>query len=210
MRTICAFALVALVTTMMSAFGRLADAQSPTPSPATGPAQPGPLGRMPPSLLCTLAPDAPTRLACRNSVTATTPSLQDRLKKTVDPSTAFVSSSSLWVANNLATPETTTRFLRGVTGSQSLAQKIAPAAMRISKSLPARAGLAVAILASGGVALYEGLFSDDAAAAGKPGRDASSKPVEMRLICVFEKDGTFRGSLPASATVPNPAAKQSP
>lgn len=115
----------------------------------------------------------------------------ESLRNSIDPKTAVVSSSSLWAANNLATQETAARFLQGVTGSQSLAQKIAPTAMRISKSLPARAGLAVAVLASGGVALYEGLFGDDGTAAGNA---PANKPVEMRLIGTFDRNGIFQSA----------------
>jgi hypothetical protein len=210
MRPLCALAMIALLVGAASTSDRPARSQTAPQKPYAQRPPAGASGQISPSLLCSISPDAPARLVCTHRLTPPPPSLEERLKRTVSPSTAFVSTSSLWVANNLATPETATRFLQGVTGNPTLAQKIAPTALRISKSLPARAGLAVAILASGGIALYEGLFSDDANAASTPGAPAPSKPVEVRLLGVFDQNGTFRSGAPAQANVSKPSRSPLP
>lgn len=136
----------------------------------------------------------------------------------VDPNTVFLSTSGAWMANNLATRKTTTRFLQGVTGDAKLARRLAPTALKISRSLPARAGLAVAVLASGGLALYEGgaaiyesLLGGDDKPSSAP-TSAPRKPVEMRYIGYIDATGTFRpapGSLLDRAK-PNPTSPRSP
>jgi hypothetical protein len=193
MRPVCIVAAIALMLLAVLGFGHVASAQTTSPPPAPPPSTVRPLVTPSESLLCALSATQPMRLHCNQTGLGLQrqPSLAERVRKQVDSKSVLVSSSSLWVANNLATKDSTTKFLRGVTGSDSLARKIAPTAMRISKSLPARAGLAVAVLASGGIALYEGLFGDDPApAASAPG----GKPVEMRFIGVIDPSGQFRAT----------------
>jgi len=76
-------------------------------------------------------------------------------KPFVQADAAFATLFSIHTANNLATKDTATKFLRGITGSPSMAQKVAPTFLRITKSLPARYGLAAAMLGSGAIAIYE-------------------------------------------------------
>ncbi len=83
------------------------------------------------------------------------PSMFPPGKRPVEPMSVFATSFSLHTANNLATRDSTAKFLRGVTGSPNVARKVTPTFMKISKSLPTRYGLGVAVLASGAIAVYE-------------------------------------------------------
>lgn len=105
-------------------------------------------------------------LRCTEVARATAP--ESIAKPMVKPESAFATSLSLHTANNLATKETTTKFLHGITGNKSLAQKAAPTFMRISKSLPVRYGLAAAVLGTGAIAIYGYLPGGDAKAATNP------------------------------------------
>ena len=109
-------------------------------------------------------------------------------KRLIQPETAFATSFSLHTANNLATKETTIKFLRGVTGNASLAQKVTPTFLRISKSLPARYGLAVAVLGTGAIAVYEHLPGGDAKATTKPPKGS----LTYVLVGKIDPSGTFR------------------
>jgi hypothetical protein len=96
------------------------------------------------------------------------------VKRPVEPMSVFATTFSLHTANNLATRDSTAKFLRGLTGSSKVARKVTPTFMRISKSLPARYGLGVAVLASGAIAVYE----------------MANGPIENSLTAPAAKPGT--------------------
>jgi hypothetical protein len=106
----------------------------------------------------------------------------------VQPDALFATSFSLHTANNLSTTESTIKFLRGVTGNTSLAQKVTPTLMRFSKAAPTRVGLAVAVLGTGALAVYERLAGDDDKAAAKPAEGSGT----YVFVGEIDQNGIFR------------------
>jgi hypothetical protein len=109
-------------------------------------------------------------------------------KPLIKSETTFATSFSLHTANNLATKETTAKFLQSVTGNQSLARKFTPTFMRISKSVPARYGLAAVVLGSGAIAVYERFYGDDDKTAAKP----SQGGLTYVLVGEVDRNGNYK------------------
>jgi hypothetical protein len=123
-------------------------------------------------------------------------------KRPVEPKTLFGTSLSLHMANNLATKDSTAKFLRSVTGNAKFANKAAPTLMQLSKSMPARYGLAFAVIGSGALVVYQYLGGDGGQAEAKPLARGSSYEVSssaFKKIGEVGADGVFRAA-PAAKT----------
>lgn len=145
-------------------------------------------------------------LRCRSQlgsaqIVCTESSLVSPSKRLVEPQTVFGTSLSLHMANNLATKTSTAKLLQSVTGNAKFANKAAPTLMQLSKSMPARYGLAIAVIGSGALVVYEYLGGDGGKAEAKPLARGSSYEVPssaFKKIGEVGADGVFR---------PAPAAK---
>jgi hypothetical protein len=134
-------------------------------------------------------------------IVCTESSLASPSKRLVEPQTVFGTSLSLHMANNLATKSSTAKLLQSVTGNAKFASKAAPTLMQLSKSMPARFGLAFAVVGSGALVVYEYLGGDGGQAQAKPLARGSSYEVPstaFKKIGEVGADGVFR---------PAPAAK---
>jgi hypothetical protein len=156
-------------------------------------------GRLSPDLTLRCRP----QLGSAQIVCTETP-LAGASKRLVEPQAVFGTSLSLHMANNLATKNSTAKLLHSVTGNAKFANKAAPTLMRLSKSVPARYGLAIAVIGSGALVVYEYLGGDGGQAEAKPIARSPSYEVPstaFKKIGEVGADGVFRAE-PAAKTTP--------
>jgi hypothetical protein len=93
---------------------------------------------------------------------------------------------------NVATEKTTTKFLQGVTGNESLAKRIAPKIMRLVKSSLTRYSLGILTLGSTALAVYQ-IYRDSDRITASPAVASPVSADKYILVGTIDEKGELHG-----------------